>query len=71
MILNTRDNMYAIILPEIKSLNCYSNFSSFCKVSLISSSLNIYCQCGLWYCMSNFQLTPLKNKTDNIPRKDG
>lgn len=25
---------------------------------------------GLWFCMSNFQLTALKNKTDDISRKD-
>lgn len=25
---------------------------------------------GLWYCMSNFQFTPLKNKTDGISRKN-
>ena len=78
-----RDNMYAIILLEIQLtehfgnlLNHYIQTHSFFfivekKSSLFLPHWTFIVSTGLWHSMSNFQLTALTKKIDDISRRDG
>ena len=71
--------MYVIILPQTQllehfdnSLNHYIHIFLHCckkKSSLFLLHWTLVISTRLWHCMSNFQLTTLKYKTDNISRK--